>query len=176
MSLLIAILYPDPNVADKVMETVEKLVNEGHLDLADSCVVVKDENGKIQLHQENNLSVMGAISGLALGTFLGWFVWLPYLGIPGAVLGALAGRFSDRGISDEEMRDLGHEMPEKTSALFLLLRDPNAETVLADLAPYGGRIFHTSLDRAHELALEEKLQQLRNQKGLSPDRSPELHD
>lgn len=176
MSVLLAILYPNQAVADDVLDTVERLVRDGHLDLEDACAVIKDAKGKIHLHQENNLSLFGAIGGLALGTFLGWFVWLPYLGIPGAIIGAMAGRISDRGISDEHMKDIGKEMQAGTSALFVLLRSSSAETVLQELAPYGGRIFHTSLDKTHELQLEEKLKQLQNLKNKETERTPDLHE
>lgn len=174
MSVLMAILYPNQTVADDVLEAVEKLVLDGHLDLEDACAVIKDAKGKIHLHQENDLSLFGAIGGLALGTFLGWFVWLPYLGIPGAIIGAMAGRMSDRGISDEHMKDIGKEMAPGTSALFLLLRTTSAETVVRELATYGGRIFHSSLNKAQEIELETKLEELHNQKEKEAEQSPNL--
>jgi len=175
MSVLLAILYPNQAVADNVLESVEQLVREGHLDLEDACAVTKDIKGKLHLHQENNLSLFGAIGGLALGTFLGWFIWLPYLGIPGAIVGAMTGRVSDRGIDDQYMKNIGKEMGANSSALFLLLRSSTIETVLKELAPYGGRIFHTSLDKAAELEVEEKLAQLQSLKTTAV-RSPDLHD
>jgi uncharacterized membrane protein len=175
MSTLLAILYPEEKIAEEVLQTVEKLVRDGHLDVEDSCAVTKDVRGKVQLHQENDLSLFGAVAGLALGTFFGWFIWLPYLGIPGAVLGALAGRAGDRGINDDYMRDLGNEMRPQTSALFVLLRSTSVETALEELAPYGGRIFHTSLTKAEELVLEEKLEEMIAQKKTETERSPEMH-
>jgi uncharacterized membrane protein len=174
MSVLLAILYPGERIADDVLEAVEKLSREGHIDLEDACAVVKDGKGKVHLHQENNLSLFGAIGGLALGTFLGWFVWLPYLGIPGAIIGAMAGGVSDRGISDDYMKDVGKEMNLNSSALFLLLRSTSAETVVQKLAQYGGRIFHSSLDKNQEQALEEKLTQLRDRKKKEAEHSPGL--
>lgn len=173
MSVLLAILYPGQTVADDVLETVEKLVHEGHLDLEDACAVIKDGKGKIHLHQEHDLSLFGAIGGLALGTFLGWFVWLPYLGIPGAIIGAMAGRVSDRGISDDHMRDIGKEMAPGTSALFMLLRSTAAETVVRELAPYGGRIFHSSLNKVQEIELEEKLEVLHDKFEKEAEQSPQ---
>lgn len=174
MSVLLAILYPSPTVADEVLETVENLARDGHLDIEDSCAVVKDAKGKVHLHQENNLSVFGAIGGLALGTFLGWFVWLPYLGIPGAIIGAMAGGVSDRGINDMYMKDASEEMDYGSSALFMLLRSTSPETVLLALAPYGGRIFHTSLDNAAEAELVAKLERLKAHKKQEAEQSPSL--
>ncbi len=174
MAVLLAILYPEEKIADDVLEAVETLSREGRIDLEDACAVIKDRKGKISLHQENNLPLFGAIGGLALGTFLGWFVWLPYLGIPGAILGAVAGSVSDRGISDHYMKDVGKEMKPNSSALFLLLRTTSAEAVVQDLASYGGQIFHSSLDKKQELELEEKLAQFRDQKKKEVEHSPDL--
>jgi len=164
MSALLAILYPEEAIAKGALEGVEKLVRDGHMDIEDACAVTKDRKGKVHLHQENDLSVMGAVSGFALGTFLGWFVWLPYLGIPGAIIGAMAGRVSDRGINDHYMRDLGKEMLPGSSALFLLLRSTSVETAIQELAPFGGRIFHTSLTKAQETELETKLEELQHKR------------
>ncbi|HEY8272569.1 MAG TPA: hypothetical protein VIG33_16875, partial [Pseudobdellovibrionaceae bacterium] len=69
MSVLLAFIYPEEKIADDVLETVEKLAREGHIDLEDACAIVKDDKGKIHLHQETNLSFFGAISGLVLGAF-----------------------------------------------------------------------------------------------------------
>jgi uncharacterized membrane protein len=176
MAVLLAFLYPEEKIADGVLESVEKLVSEGHLDLEDACALTKSSNGKIHLHQETNLSLLGAVGGLALGTFLGWFVWLPYLGIPGAILGALTGKVSDRGLSDHYMKDLSKEMPPGSSALFLLLRSTMADVAVKELAPYGGRVFHSSLTKAQELELEEKLQELRLKNPPEIERSPEMLD
>lgn len=159
MSILLAILYPHERVADTVLGSVENLVSAGHLDIEDACVVLKDKKGKVHLHQEKEMSVMGAVTGFALGTFLGWFVWLPYLGIPGAILGAMAGKISDRGIDDNYMKDLGEEMTPESSALFVLLRSSSVESALQALAPHGGRIFHTSLAPEQEAEAKAKLQE-----------------
>lgn len=162
MSDLFAILYPDPHSADSAMHALEELSRTGAIELTDACAVVKNAGGRVELHQENNLPVIGALGGLALGTILGWFVLLPYLGIPAALLGAVVGKFTDFGIDDHKMKDLSKEMKENSSALFMLMRGPEIDIVMKDLARFGGRIFYTSLDKYHEEELEEKLEQLRN--------------
>lgn len=162
MSDLFAVLYPDPHSADSAMEALEKLSRAGTIELTDACAVVKDANGRVKLHQENNLYVIGALGGLALGTILGWFVLLPYLGVPAALLGAAIGKFTDFGLDDNKMKDLSKEMKPNSSALFMLMRGPEIDIVLKDLARFGGRIFYTSLDKYQEDELEEKLEELRN--------------
>jgi uncharacterized membrane protein len=162
MSNLFAILYPEPNLADAAMEALEGLSHAGKIKLADACAVVKDENGHVHLHQESNFPLIGALGGLAIGTLLGWFVLLPYLGIPGALIGALVGKFKGHGLDDGEMKGFSKEMDVNSSALFILMSGPEIEIVLKGLAPFGGRIFHTSLSKYQENELEEKLEKLRN--------------
>jgi uncharacterized membrane protein len=169
MSTILAILYPKERVADQVLESVEKLVRDGHLELEDACAVIRDPKGKVVLHQEHDLSVFGAIGGFALGTFFGWFIWMPYLGIPGAILGAMAGKVSDRGIDDQYMKDLGQEMQPGSSALFLLLRNCSVEKALEELAPHGGQVFHTSLAQAEEAELAEKMRSLQGKKASAEE-------
>lgn len=162
MSTLFSILYSDPDEADNAMKALIELERTGEAALEDSCAVVKDSKGRVHLHQQNNLSLIGSLAGLAIGSILGWFVLVPYLGVPTALLGAVVGKFTDLGIKDHEMKDLSKEMKANSSALFFLMRGPGIDIVLKQLAPFGGRIFHTSLDKFEENELEEKLEQLRN--------------
>lgn len=163
MSDLFAILYPEPKLADSAMEKLVDLSRAGTIELTDACAVVKDEAGHVQLHQKNDLSIVGALGGLAIGTIVGWFFLLPYLGVPAALIGALFGRFKDFGINDRMMKDLSKEMKANSSTLFILMRGPEIDIVLKNLARFGGRIFHTSLDKYQEEELEEKLEQLKDQ-------------
>jgi len=162
MSDLFSILYSDPNEADTAMKALSELEHTGAVVLEDSGAVVKDGKGHVNLHQQNNLSLIGSLAGLAIGSILGWFILVPYLGVPAALLGALVGKFTDLGIKDYEMKDLSKEMKANSSALFFLMRGPGIDLVLKQLAPFGGRIFHTSLEKFEENELEEKLEQLRN--------------
>lgn len=175
MSDLFSILYSDPNEADNAMKALSELERTGEIILEDSCAVVKDSKGYIHLHQQNNLSLIGSIVGLAIGTILGWFVLMPYMGIPTALLGALVGKFTDLGIKDYEMKDFSKEMKVNSSALFFLIRGPGIERVLKQLAPFGGRIFHTSLAKYQENELEEKLEQLRNRYLKEAENPTEIH-
>jgi uncharacterized membrane protein len=172
---LFAILYPDPDLADTAMEALDDLARTDKIELTDACAVVKDENSHVHLHQQNNLSIYGALEGLAIGTLLGWFVLLPYLGVPAALIGALVGKFSDYGIDDGKMKDLSKEMQANSSALFILMYSSEIDIVLKELAPFGGRIFHTSLDKYQEGELEEKLEQLRNLYQKEAEHPLDLH-
>lgn len=174
MAVLLAVLYERPKVADRALQSVDNLIARGLIDIEDACSVVKDEDGEVSLHQHNDLSVLGGVAGFVAGTVMGFIVLMPYLGLPAAVVGAAAAKGWDRGINDRYMRDLSSEMPANSSALFLLLRNTPLETVLEEIAPHGGRIFHTSLTPEQEEEVREKFVGFENKKIKPQEYTQEL--
>jgi uncharacterized membrane protein len=63
MSTLVVVGYDDPYKAEEVRLKLRKLQSEYLLDLEDAVVAVKDEKGKVKLHQAVNLTAAGAVSG-----------------------------------------------------------------------------------------------------------------
>jgi hypothetical protein len=63
--------YDDPYKAEEVRLKLRKLQSEHLLDLEDAVVAVKDERGKVKLHQAVNLSADGAVSGGFCGSLTG---------------------------------------------------------------------------------------------------------
>ena len=63
MSTFVAIEYDDPHKAHEVRLALVKLQREYLIDMEDAVVAVKDEDGKITLHQAVNLTAAGAVSG-----------------------------------------------------------------------------------------------------------------
>jgi uncharacterized membrane protein len=68
-----------------------KLQSEYLLDLEDAVVAVKDQNGKVKLHQSVNLTAAGAVSGGFRGSLIGLIFLNPLLGF---AVGAAAGAAS----------------------------------------------------------------------------------
>ena len=71
MSTLIVVTYDDPFKAEEVRLNLRKLQRENLLDVEDAVVAVKDEKGKVKLHQAVNLTATGAVSGGFWGTLIG---------------------------------------------------------------------------------------------------------
>jgi uncharacterized membrane protein len=63
MANFVAIEYDDMFKAEEVRLTLLKLQQEYLIDMADAVVAVKDENGKVKLHQATNMTAAGAASG-----------------------------------------------------------------------------------------------------------------
>jgi hypothetical protein len=71
MSTLVVVGYNYPYKAEEVRFKLRKLQSEYLLDLEDAVVAVKDENGKVKLHQSVNLTDDGAVSCGFLGSLTG---------------------------------------------------------------------------------------------------------
>jgi uncharacterized membrane protein len=153
-STILVLVYPEPQIADEVMEAVGKLQSQSLIDIEDACAIFKDVKGHIKIHQSHSLMLMAATGGAILGAVLGMALIVPYVGaVIGAAAGALGGKLADIGIDDDFVKALGHEIGAKNSALFLLLRNIDLEKVIPQLATYGGKILHTSFAPVQEEAV-----------------------
>src|SRR5215470_2733688 len=107
MSTLVVIEYDDQFKAEEVRLALMKMQKDYLIDLADAVVAVKDQNGKVRLHQAVNLTAAGAVSGGFWGTLVGLMFLNPLLGLAvGAAAGAVSGALTDLGINDNFMKEL----------------------------------------------------------------------
>jgi uncharacterized membrane protein len=167
MSDLIAVGFKGEHTADQVLNRLQALQKEYLIDLEDSCIVVRDEGGKIHLKQSLNLTSTGAraggIQGAMWGTFIGLLFLNPLIGMAagaavGAGSGALAGALSDYGIDDNFIRSVGSTIEPGSSALFVLVRSVTADRVLPELQSFEGKVLRTSLSNEQEARLQQALQ------------------
>jgi uncharacterized membrane protein len=168
MADLIAVAYPGKDVARDVMKALSRLQTEHVIELADLAAVTKEQDGKLRLVQSRDLVAAGAVGGAAAGV-LGGAVWggligllflAPLLGmVAGMAGGALSGKFSDYGINDQFMKDLGAQLQPGGSAIFLLINKMTPDRVLEELGKYGGKVLRTSLSRQVEADLQAAIEQ-----------------
>ncbi len=160
MSTLIVVGYKDIHKAEEVRLQLWKLQRDYLLDLEDAVVVVKDDKGKVKLHQAVSLTSAGAVSGGFWGSLIGLMFLNPLLGLAvGASAGAVSGALTDVGINDNFMKELGATLTPGSSALFVLLRNPTTapDKVLAELKGTGGTILKTSLSHEDEAKIQAAL-------------------
>jgi uncharacterized membrane protein len=162
MSTFVAIEYDDPHKANEVRLALAKLQREYLIDLEDAVVAVKDEAGKIKLHQAVNLTAAGAVSGGFWGTLIGLLFLNPLLGAAvGASAGAVSGALSDVGIDDEFMKNLADGLQPNTSVLFVLVRKATPDKVVDEIKQYGGTVLRTSLTHEDESKLQAALDEVK---------------
>src|SRR6516225_4034657 len=148
MSTLVVVAYEDPYKAQEMRIKLLKLQKEYLVDLEDAVVVVRDQKGKVKLHQIFSLPAMGAMQGGFWGTLIGCIFFAPIFGMAlGAASGSIAGALADVGINDQFMKELGTTLKPGTSALCVLIRQMTTDKVLADLQGTGGTVLKTNLSK-----------------------------
>ena len=158
MNTLVVIEYEDQYKAEEMRLKLRKLQKEYLIDLEDAVVAVKDDSGKMKLHQSVNLTGRGAMTGGFWGSLVGLIFLNPILGMAmGAAAGAVSGALSDVGIDDKFMKELADGMPPGSSALFVLVRKSTPDRVLEEVKGTGGKILKTSLNHEDETKLQAAL-------------------
>ncbi len=159
MSTIVAITFAGSHEAERVRHALSEVEQQGQLNLDDSAVVVKDDHGRIQVHNEVDTGVkVGALGGGMLGLLIGFIFGGPIGSmLVGLVGGALMGSLAQMGVDKGFMKDVEEAMPPNSSALFFLLRDDEPDAAIAALEPYQGTVYHTSLSIEDEEALRQAL-------------------
>jgi uncharacterized membrane protein len=158
MSTLVVVGYDDQFKAEEVRLKLRKMQKDYLIDLADAVVAVKDQAGKVKLHQAVNLTAAGAVGGGFWGTLIGLIFLNPLLGLAvGATAGAVSGALTDLGIDDKFMKDLAASLHPGSSVLFVLVRKATPDKVLEELAGTGGKVLKSSLSHDDEAKLQAAL-------------------
>jgi len=162
MSTLVVIGYDNAFAAEEVRLKLRKLQADYLIDLEDAVVAVKDDAGKVKLHQAINLTAAGAVSGGFWGSLIGLIFLNPLLGFAvGASAGAASGALTDIGINDDFMKELAATLTPGSSALFVLVRKMTADKVLEAITGTGGKVLQTSLSHEDEDRLQAAISALK---------------
>ena len=158
MSTLVVIGYDDQFKAEEVRLALMKMQKDYLIDLEDAVVAVKDQQGKVRLHQAVNLTAAGAVGGGFWGSLIGLIFLNPLLGLAvGAAAGAVSGALTDVGIDDKFMQELAGTMKPGSSTLFVLVRKATPDKVLEEIKGIGGQVLRTSLSHEEEAKLQAAL-------------------
>ena len=153
MSNLIVISFKDEQTAFGMRAELAKMQKEYLIEMDDVVVVTKDDEGKVKLHQAQNLTAVGAVSGGFWGTLIGLIFLNPLLGAAvGAGAGAVSGALTDIGINNDMMKSFAAGFKPGCSALFVLVRKATGDKVLAGLSEFTGKgkVLQTSLTKDKE--------------------------
>jgi uncharacterized membrane protein len=162
MTSLVAVVFKDETTAFEMRTALLRMQKENLIELEDSVVVTRSPKGRVKLDQAVSLTSAGAIGGGFWGMLIGLIFLNPLLGAAiGAAAGGISGRFSDIGVNDQVMREIGQSMQPGSSALFVLVRRATPDKVLDGLKSFTGkgRVFQTSLNKDEESSLREALEQ-----------------
>lgn len=161
MSNLVVVVFNDEVTAFEMRTALLRMQKDYLIELEDAVVVTRDTKGKTKLDQAVNLTSAGAVGGGFWGLLIGMIFLNPLLGAAvGASAGALSGKFTDIGVNDQMMKDIGQSFKPGSSGLFLLIRRATMDKVLEGLKEFTGKgqLFKTSLNKDDENALRQALE------------------
>lgn len=155
MSELVVFAFKTEDGAKQMAEEVKRLQKQELISLEDAAIVVRKQDGKVKVKQANSLVGAGALGGAFWGLLIGLLFWAPWLGLAiGAAAGAVAGKFSDVGIDDDFIKEVGKTIEPGDSALFLLVTDVTPDKALEALEKYPATVLRTSLSEEDEAKLK----------------------
>jgi uncharacterized membrane protein len=114
-----------------VLEALKTAVREKRVALDDIALVHRDEGGKIKIVQTEDTTTGGAAGkGMLVGALVG-LAAPPLLGAAavGAGLGAIWGKFRDRGVDDDLMKRVGKMLSEDEAVVFAMGSDASIQAV-----------------------------------------------
>jgi uncharacterized membrane protein len=156
MSDLIVLAFDNETDAFKMRDELMQLQKQEVISLSDAAIVVRDQDGKAKVKQATSLVGAGALGGAFWGMFIGLLFFAPWLGLViGAVTGAIAGKFTDTGVDDKFIKEVGETIEPGESALFLLVNKVTMDKVQPTLEKYDAKVIQTSLSDEQEAKLAE---------------------
>lgn len=165
MSELIAIAYPDKATVERARENLRKGVADGVVEVEDAVVMIRDEDGKVEVRQGSTGVGGAAVSGAISGGLIGYLLMAPLFGI---AAGALAGgaiwksMFGDAGVAEDFVKELSENLDLGGAALIFLARDLDLDKVLPRIEEHG-HVIQTSLSAESEAQLNDALESVKPQ-------------
>ena len=156
MSELIVLAFDSETGAEQMRDTLKGLQKQQIVELEDAAVVVRKQDGKVKVKQAVSLVGQGALGGAFWGMLIGIIFWMPWLGLAfGALGGAIGGKFTDIGVDDDFIKQVGNTIEPGHSALFLLVRKATQDKLAEELQKFHATVLQTSLSAEDDAKLRE---------------------
>lgn len=160
MPNLVVMTFEDPGEAQQVLEALREEEDEHQIGLDDTAVVVKREDGTVEVDNEVDRGIkIGVLGGGLLGLLIGFLFGGPIASLLlGAIAGAMGGNLANLGIDQRFINDVSNDLAPGSSALFLMARDADPEATAAALEPFEGKVYYSYLPEETEAKLREILE------------------
>lgn len=151
---MIVFAMPSVDGAYAMRDALDDLRAFDLVDVKDAAVVEHLPDGSVRIRQAFDLIGAGVLGGVIWGALIGLIFLSPWVGMAlGSIAGALAGKFTDIGIDDEFIREVGLQVPTGYSALFLLIDNWETSKALRLLADFDAGIIRTTMPADEESRL-----------------------
>lgn len=149
MSDLIVLAFANENGAIQMRDNLVAWQKQQIIELADAAVVIRRQDGKVKVKQAQSLVGDGALGGAFWGMLIGLIFWMPWLGM------AVGGKFTDIGVDDQFIKEVGNTIEPGHSALFLLVVRATQDKLANELKGTQAKVLQTSLTNEQEAKLRE---------------------
>ncbi len=146
--------------AEAMLDDVRRWQEEGLIEVEDAVLASAGPGGKVEIQQtrrsEGKFALRGGGAGLVAGALLGG----PILGlVAGAIVGAIKGKRKDKdwGLDDDFVQAASGWVQADRSALFLLVKQADAEQLRIRLKPHKAMVLTTTLAPEQEKRLRQVL-------------------
>ena len=153
MNQLIVMAFDHFADARNALNALRGLERQGRIRFEDTAIVERDPDGTAHVKNEvSGTTETAAAVGALLGSFL-TFMFPPLGLVVGAAIGAAIGASLDTGVSGDFVNEVKQTLRPGRSALFLVVKEADADAVLAALRGFRGDVIQTTLDSEAEEAL-----------------------
>jgi uncharacterized membrane protein len=157
MSQLIVVAFDHLEDARNSMKGLRELEGQGKVRFEDTAIIERLPDGTAHVRNElSGATETGAVIGALIGAVA--LSFFPVAGIAaGAVLGGAIGAAFDTGVSPKFVDDVKSTLSPGRSALFLVVKEADADAVVAALRGFKGDVIQTTLDSETEESLRRAL-------------------
>ncbi len=157
MSRIVVISFDTEDQARQALASLRGVEKQGGIHFEDTAVVTHKSDGSFDVKNEaSSATEAGAVVGGLIGGLV--FFVFPVAGIAiGAAAGAGIGAAMGQGVPGDFVKEVEGKLPAGKSALFLEIKEANADMAIAALRKYHGEVIQTSLDEETEEALKAAL-------------------
>ncbi|MFL5755561.1 MAG: DUF1269 domain-containing protein [Chloroflexota bacterium] len=157
MDQLIVVAFDHFDDAKNALQSLRRLERADRIHFEDTAIVARDPDGTAHVKNEvSGTTETATVIGAAIGGIVTFAFPLAGIAIGGA-LGAAVGAAMHRGVSGDFVDELKTTVTPGRSALFLVVKESDADAVLAALRPFSGDVVQTTLDSEQEEALRHAL-------------------
>lgn len=156
---LIVLAFDGRHEAEGLLGDLEKLQEAGQITIEDAVVASRGEGAEIHIEQTHSKTGKTAVKGTGIGLLAGLLLGGPIIGLAGgAAIGAIVGKMKDYGVDDKFIEEVSRGLKANSSALFLLVKDADAEQIEKLLKPVKATVLSTTLSEEQEEKLKKALE------------------
>lgn len=156
---LIAIAYPDQSAVERAREGLRKGVAEGLIDVEDVVVLIRDEDGTLDVRQGSTGVTSATAGGAIAGGLIGLLFFAPLFGMAAGAVGTREiwkSMFGEAGVTEGFVEELSAHLDPGSAAMIMLVREMDVEGLLARLEVQG-HVIQTTLSAHVETQLAAAL-------------------